>query len=100
VITQIRPVFIHTITENIAVTETQGGIITNTGAAGAVVLSMQAASEVEGAHCTIQKTTSQTFTINDSAAVEIGSSTQSAPRSLELSFVNGAWKLGFALGNW
>jgi len=100
VITQQKPVFIHTITENIAANETNGGIITNTGAAATVVLSMQAANEVEGAHCTIQKTTSQTFTINDSAAVEIGSSTQAAPRSLELSFVNGAWKLGFALGNW
>ncbi len=100
VITNQRPVFIHTVTENIEVEETMGGIITNTGAAGTVVLSMQAASEVEGAHCTIQKTTSQTFTINDSSVVEIGSSTQAAPRSLELSFVNGAWKLGFALGNW
>ena len=100
VITNQRPVFIHTVTENIAVEETMGGIITNTGAAGAVVLTMQAASEVEGAHCTIEKTTSQTFTINDSGATEIGSSTQAAPRSLELSYVNGAWKLGFALGNW
>jgi len=100
VITTQRPVFIHTITENIALTETFGGIITNTGAAGAIILSMQAGSEVEGAHCTIEKTTSQDMTINDSGASQIVANTQAAPRSIELSFVNGAWKEGFALGNW
>ncbi len=101
VITTQKAVFNKTVTGNIEDNEAKGGVITNTGAAAAIVLSFVSAAETEGAHCTIVKTDSDSLTIEDSGAgAVIANTTSETNVQIELTRVNGIWQTSADTGTW
>jgi len=101
VITNQKAVFDKTATGNIEENEAKQGIVTNTGASGAIVLTFVAAAEVDGSSVLIIKTDADNLTIQNSAAgAVIANTTAETDVQVELTWVDGAWIVGPSTGTW
>jgi len=100
-ITRQKAVFVHTVNETIDVKETQGSIIHNFGAGGAITLTTPADSEVNGSHIIIMKLDSNDLTIQNSSAGTIVQNTSNETNAVvEIYRANGTWIVGPIKGSW
>jgi len=101
VITNQKATFNKAATGNIEEDEAKQGIITNTGATGAIVLTFTGAAEVDGSSVLIIKTSTNQMTIENSGAGSvIANTTTETDVQIELTWVDGAWIVGPSTGTW